>query len=248
MRIKGLIDRSDLLNWYVGVLVVLQTVGLLLVTSALDHDPDPLAAWIQALPPGVRSLLSPVIVVAIPALVLTIIVGVIIGSTLELAGVSLAGVVVTFVMYSLFLAVSYGVAVLAVAAVRRGRGAPGTRLPATPTPVTESRWWYWIVAYVLHVGVLLGGGTVAYWFGFPLLPPFGTPASILLFAVGAIIFPFALLTVYLEGRGLDETGGEWQPRYTLYMVGIAVGTVAFPIGPLVALHYLLVRRRHLGPG
>lgn len=244
MRIIEQIDRRALLNWYVGVLVILQIVGFLLVTSALDHDPDPLAAWIQALPPGVRSLLSPVIVLAIPALVLSIIVGVIIGSTLELVGVSLAGVVITFVMYSLFVAISYGVAVLAVSAVRHGRVAPGTRLPATP--VTESRWWYWIVAYVLHVGVILGGVVSAFWFGFSLLPPFGTPASILIFAVGAVIFPFALLALYLEGRTLHETGGEWQPPYILYMVGIAVGTVAYPIGPLVALHYLLLRRRHLG--
>jgi len=246
VRVIELIDRRDLLNWYVGVLVVLQIVGFLLVTSALDHDPDPLAAWIQALPPGVRSLLSPMIVLAIPALVLSIIVGVIIGSTLELVGVRLAGEVITFVMYSLFLVISYGVAVLAVSAVRRGRVAPGARLPATPTPVTESRWWYWIVAYVLHVGVILGGVVSAFWFGVPLLPPFGTPTSILIFAVGAVIFPFTLLALYLEGRSLHETGNEWQPPYILYMVGIAVGTVAYPIGPLVALHYLLLRHRHLG--
>lgn len=250
MRITEQVDRRDLLNWYVGVLVVLQIAGLLLVSSALDHDPDPLAAWIQNLQPGVRSLLSPLVVVAIPAIVLTLIVGVIVGvivdSTLRLAGVGLAGVVITFSMYLLFLAISYGLAVLAVSAVRRGRIAPGTRLPATPTPAAESRWWYWIVAYVLHVGVVLGGGAVAFWFGLPLLPPFGTPASILLLVVGAVIFPLALLAIYLEGRSLQEAGSEWRPPYVLYMIGIAVGTVTYPIGPLVALHYLLLRHRHLG--
>lgn len=143
---------------------------------------------------------------------------------------------------------AYAIAVLAVSAVRRDRVAPGKRLSATPTPVTESRWWYWLVAYVLHVGVVLGGGTVAFWFGLELLPTFGTPASLLVFAVGAAVFPFALLAVYLEGRSLHEAGGEWRPPYVLYMVGIAVGTIVYPVGPLVALHYLLLRRRRLGTG
>lgn len=232
------------MNWYVGVLVVLQVVGLLLVTSALDHDPDPLMAWIQGLPPGVRSLLSPLVVVAIPAIVLTIIVGLVVFGSLELVGVSVMFVPV----YPLFLVTSYVFAVLAVVAVRRGRVAPGKRLPTTPTPVTESRWWYWIVAYVLHVGVVLGGGAVAVWFGLVLLPPFGTPASILVLVVGAVIFPLALLSIYLEGRSLHEAGGEWRPPYVLYMVGIAVGTVVYPIGPIVAIHYLLSRRRRLEAG
>lgn len=232
------------MNWYIGVLVVLQVVGLLLVTSALDHDPDPLMAWIQDLPPGVRSLLSPLVVVAIPAIVLTIIVGLVVFGSLELVGVSVMFVPV----YPLFLVTSYVFAVLAVLAVRRGRVAPGKRLPTTPTPVTESRWWYWIVAYVLHVGVVLGGGAVAFWFGLALLPPFGTPASILVLVVGAVIFPLALLAIYLEGRSLHEAGGEWRPPYVLYMVGIAVGTVVYPIGPIVAIHYLLSRRRRLGAG
>ena len=243
VRIRERIDRQDLVNWYVFVLVVLQVVGLLLVTSALDHDPDLLIAWIQDLPPGVRSLLSPLVVVAIPAIVVTIIAGLVVFGGLELAGVSVAFTPV----YPIFLVTSYSIAVLAVAAVRRGRVAPGTRLPATPTPVTESRWWYWVVAYVLHVGVVLGGGAVAFWFGLPLLPPFGTLASILFLAVGAVIFPLALLAIYLEGRSLHEAGGEWRPPYVLYMIGIAVGTVAYPIGPLVALQYLLSRHRHLGP-
>lgn len=70
----------------------------------------------------------------------------------------------------------------------------------------------------------------------------------LILTVGAVIFPLALLAIYLEGRSLYETGGEWQPPYGLYIIGIAVGTVAYPIGPLVALHYLLLRRHHLGIG
>lgn len=235
------VNRRDLVNWYVGVLVILQVVALLLVTSALDHDPDPLMAWIQDLPPGVRSLLSPLVIVAIPAMIVTMIVGLVVFGSLELVGVSVPFTPV----YPLFLVTSYSIAVLAVSAVRRGQIASGTRLPAAPIPVTESRWWYWVVAYVLHIGVVLGGGAVAFWFGFPLLPPFGTPASILLVVVGAVIFPLALLAIYLEGRSLHEAGGEWRPPYVLYMLGIAVGTVVYPIGPLLALHYLLLRRHHL---
>lgn len=89
MPIRERVDTRDLMNWYVGVLIILQVAGLLLVTSALDHDPDPLMAWIQELPPGVRSLLSPVVIVAIPAIIMTIIVGLIIFGSLALVGVSL---------------------------------------------------------------------------------------------------------------------------------------------------------------
>jgi hypothetical protein len=47
---------------------------------------------------------------------------------------------------------------------------------------------------------------------------------------------------------LHEAGGEWRSSDVLYMVGIAVGTVVYPIGPIVAIHYLLSRRRRLEAG
>lgn len=111
------LDRGELVNWYVGVLVVLQLVGLLLIQSALDHDPGPLMAWIQGLPPGVRSLLSPLIVVAIPAILSAVLVGVVVFGGLELVGVN-----VPFIgTYPLFLGIAYTLAVLGVSAVRHGR-------------------------------------------------------------------------------------------------------------------------------
>lgn len=234
--------RETILNRYVGVLVVLQVVGAVLVMSALDHDPDPLAAWIQELPPGVRSLLSPLIVVAIPAMVLTVLAGLVVFAGLESIEANTAFVPT----YGFFVVNAYVVAIIAVTVLRRGRVAPGEGLPATPTPVTDSRWWYWIAAYVVYVGIVLGGGTLAFWFGLALLPAFGTPWSALLVAVGAVVFVLAVVAVYFEGRGLRATDAEWQPAYRLYMVGIALGTLLYPLGPLVALHYLHRRRRRLG--
>lgn len=123
--------RTDLLiNRRVIVLFVLEVAGWLLAVSALEHDPGPLVRWIQALPPAVRSVLAPLIVLAIPSIVLTIVVG----TLLMVAFATFFGItgfqpwpIEPVLRYPVFLVSAYLVAVLAVRAVERYRTEPDGR-------------------------------------------------------------------------------------------------------------------------
>lgn len=236
-----IVARRDLVHPFVPVMVVAQVAGLLLAQAALDHDPGMLMAWIQGLPPGVRTLFSPLIVVALPALVVTLVVGVVVFGGLELTGI----VIPVDPTYPLFVASAYGVAVLFVAGVRRLRRPPATRVPAVANPYS-SRLWYWVAAYVAYVGPLLGSRLLALLFGFPLFVPVGSTASVVLFGGGAVVSVLAVVAVYVDGVRLGRADSAWQPPPLLYASGIALGTIAYPIGPLVGLHYLLSRHRFLG--
>lgn len=124
IRTEYLIDRR------VIVLFVLQVAGWLLAVSALEHDPGPLVRWIQALPPAVRSVLSPLIVLAIPSIVLTVVVG-----TLLIAAFAAFFGITGFqpwpidpvLRYPVFLVSAYLVAVLAVRTVESYRTGPDGR-------------------------------------------------------------------------------------------------------------------------
>jgi hypothetical protein len=72
---RKIIAWNNFLNRYVILLFVIQVMGYIIVIALFDHSPTPLVGWIQALPDPVRIVLLPVGFFALPAVVLSLVIG-----------------------------------------------------------------------------------------------------------------------------------------------------------------------------
>lgn len=230
---------ADLVNRYVILLFAVQVIGWVVLGAAFDHDPSPFISWVQELPSGVKQALTPFVILAIPAILLNVVIGV----SLELLAVRVPAPVPSMT----FFINAYLLAVVGAWGITRHRTiVPEERVLVAPTAVESSRWWYWIAAYVLYVGVVFSATTLATFEG--LLPPvrFRSVMGGLFVLVGIGVFVLAVAAVYVDGRSLHRADSPWRPAYSWYLLGILVGTVVYPVGPLVAAYYLYQRHRHLG--
>lgn len=134
-----------------------------------------------------------------------------------------------------------------------------------PLDAVDSRWWYWIVAYlvatVLFVPlvvlavlavvapVFIAGPGTGSTIGAPLgllfvlfaLIAFGVAVLAL---VVAVMLPVAL---YLDARQVARAAVDWNPDPVVYgVLGLLQFLVTPLVGFLVALYYLYRRHEHVG--
>ena len=195
---------ADFVNRYVILLFAVQVIGWVVLGAAFDHDPSPFISWVQELPSGIKQALTPFVILAIPAILLNVIIGV----SLELLAVRVPAPVPSMT----FFINAYLLAVVGAWGITRHRTiVPEERVLVAPTAVESSRWWYWIAAYVLYVGVVFSATTLATFAG--LLPPvrFRSVMGGLFVLVGIGVFVLAVAAVYVDGpvsTGLTVPGGQ----------------------------------------
>lgn len=129
----------------------------------------------------------------------------------------------------------------------------------------DSRWWYWIAAYLV-VAVLFVPfvAVAAFAFLVPTIvvgpgsgPAVGAPIAVaaLLFAFLVFVFVVAAFVVsvllpvalYMDARRVAQADLDWEPDPVVYG---ALGLLQFVVTPLVglvvALYYLYQRHEHVG--
>ena len=67
--------RDEFANRYVAALFGVQVAGWIVLVATVDHSPTSLIGWVQALPGSVRLALLPVAILALPAVVLSLVIG-----------------------------------------------------------------------------------------------------------------------------------------------------------------------------
>lgn len=131
-----------------------------------------------------------------------------------------------------------------------------------PLDAVNSRWWYWIGAYlvtsVLFVPVVI---LAVLTFVTPVVVGRGDPggASIrvffllfLLLIFGFVVLAFAVFVMlpvglYMDARQVARAGLEWEPDPVIYgVLGLLQFFVTPIIGFFVALYYLYQRHKHVG--
>lgn len=134
-----------------------------------------------------------------------------------------------------------------------------------PLDAVDSRWWYWIAAYVVSAvlfvpfvviaavaiivpGIAVGGGQETAFAG-----PFVVLVLLfvlLLFAAVLVVFAvFAVLPIalYMDARQVDKANLRWQPDPIVYgLLGLAQFVVTPLVGFVVAVYYLFRRHEAVG--
>lgn len=146
---------------------------------------------------------------------------------------------------------------------RTERAAPGQAHP--PLDAVDSRWWYWIVAYlvatVLFVPLvvvavlavtaplLLGGPGTEPVIGAPL-GLFVVLFALLTFGIAVLAFVVAVMlpvALYLDARQVARATVDWDPDPVVYgVLGLLQFVVTPVVGFVVALYYLYRRHEHVG--
>lgn len=134
-----------------------------------------------------------------------------------------------------------------------------------PLDAVDSRWWYWIAAYVatslLFVPFVVLAGVA---FLSPVLvagpgsgPVIGAPVAFVFLLVALLLLGFGILAfvvfvglpiaLYMDARRVGRADLDWRPDPFVYGgLGLLQFVVTPVVGFLVALYYLYQRHKHVG--
>lgn len=128
-----------------------------------------------------------------------------------------------------------------------------------PLDAVDSRWWYWIAAYVgssvLPIVILVGAFVVSGIVGISVqetafagpIVVLGLLFLVLLIAVALVVSAMLPVALYVDARQVGEADLEWQPDPVLYGLLGLLQFIATPlVGFVVAAYYLFRRHEAVG--
>lgn len=138
--------------------------------------------------------------------------------------------------------------------------------PYPPLDAVDSRWWYWIAAYVVvsllfvpfvivagiavAAPVFVVGPDTGYLIGGPVALVLGLVAAVLVFGFALLALSVFLLlpvALYVDARHVARADLDWKPDPVLYgVLGLLQLLVTPLVGFFVAVYYLYRRHEHVG--